>query len=179
MSISKTSFKKWGFLLNTNSMLIKELYGIFSRFPRISTDSRAIERDSLFFALKGDQFNGNIYASSALEKGAAFAVIDEAEYQISDRCILVDNVLSTLQELSRYHRLQLGVPVIAITGTNGKTTTKELITAVLSKKFKTYYTKGNLNNHIGAPLTILGIDESYEIAVVEMGAVVETYTVEG
>ncbi len=170
MSISKTSFKKWGFLLNTNRMLIKELYGIFCRFPKISTDSRAIERDSLFFALKGDQFNGNIYASSALEKGAAFAVIDEEEYHLDDRYILVENVLNTLQELASYHRLQLGLPVVAITGTNGKTTTKELVSAVLSKKFRVAATKGNLNNHIGVPLTLLSMNSSTEMGVVEMGA---------
>ncbi|MEI6138529.1 MAG: UDP-N-acetylmuramoyl-tripeptide--D-alanyl-D-alanine ligase [Mariniphaga sp.] len=151
-------------------MSISELYGIFSSFPRISTDSRAIEQGSLFFALKGDQFNGNIYAGSALEKGAAFAVIDEAEYQLNDRFILVDNVLNTLQELASYHRLQLGLPVIAITGTNGKTTTKELVTAVLSKKFRVAATRGNLNNHIGLPLTLLSMNRSTEMGVVEMGA---------
>ena len=151
-------------------MSINELYGIFSSFPRISKDSRAIEQGSLFFALKGDQFNGNIYAASALEKGAAFAIIDEAEYQLNDRYILVDNVLNTLQKLARYHRLQLGLPIIAITGTNGKTTTKELVTAVLSKKFRAVATMGNLNNHIGVPLTLLSMNHSTEIGVVEMGA---------
>ncbi len=151
-------------------MLISELYGIFSKYPKISTDSRAIEKDSLFFALKGDQFNGNIYAGSALEKGAAFVVIDEAEYKLSDRYILVDNVLSALQELARYHRLQLGLPIIGITGTNGKTTTKELVTSVLSKKFKVVATKGNLNNHIGVPLTLLSMSNLTEIGIVEMGA---------
>ena len=151
-------------------MLISELYGIFSKYPKISTDSRAIEKDSLFFALKGDQFNGNIYAGSALEKGAAFVVIDEAEYKLNEHYILADNVLSTLQELASYHRLQLGLPIIGITGTNGKTTTKELVTSVLSKKFKVVATKGNLNNHIGVPLTLLSMSNLTEIGIVEMGA---------
>jgi len=151
-------------------MSIEELYEIFANYPRISTDSRRIEKDSLFFALKGENFNGNTYAVVALENGAAFSIIDEAEYAIDDRCILVDNVLSTLQALARYHRQQLGVTIIAITGTNGKTTTKELVAAVLSKKFKVDYTKGNLNNHIGVPLTLLSMSAATQIGVVEMGA---------
>ena len=151
-------------------MSINELYEIFLKFPRISTDSRSIEKGSLFFALKGDQFNGNIYADSALEKGAAFAVIDESEYQLDNRYILVDNVLNTLQQLARYHRLQLSLPVIAITGTNGKTTTKELVTAVLSRKFRVVATRGNLNNHIGVPITLLSMNDSTELGIVEMGA---------
>ena len=151
-------------------MLISELYGIFSKYPKISTDTRAIEKDSIFFALKGDNFNGNIYAASALEKGAAYVVIDEAMFNLNDRYILVDNVLNTLQELAHYHRLQLGLPIIAITGTNGKTTTKELVTSVLSKKFRVVATKGNLNNHIGVPITLLSMSDLTEIGVVEMGA---------
>jgi UDP-N-acetylmuramoyl-tripeptide--D-alanyl-D-alanine ligase len=151
-------------------MSIIELYVIFTKYPKISTDSRRIEKDSLFFALKGENFNGNSYAESALENGAAYAVIDEAEYKKSDRFILVDNVLSALQELASYHRLQLGVPIIAITGTNGKTTTKELVTAVLSGKYNVSYTKGNLNNHIGVPLTLLSMNSSTQMAIVEMGA---------
>jgi UDP-N-acetylmuramoyl-tripeptide--D-alanyl-D-alanine ligase len=151
-------------------MSITELYEIFLKHPEISTDSRSIGRNALFFALKGDHFNGNAYAANALLDGAAYCVIDEAQYKISDRCILVNSVLSTLQQLSRYHRLQLKAPVIAITGTNGKTTTKELITAVLSKKFRVTCTKGNLNNHIGVPLTLLSMNRATEIAVVEMGA---------
>ena len=151
-------------------MLFKELYDIFTKYPKISTDSRRIEKDSLFFALKGESFNGNTYAATALQNGAAYSVIDEAEYKMSDRYILVDNVLSSLQELARYHRIQLGIPIIAITGTNGKTTTKELVTAVLSKKFGVDYTKGNLNNHIGVPLTLLSMSASTQIGVVEMGA---------
>jgi len=151
-------------------MSIKELYDLFLRYPKISTDSRRIEKDAIFFALKGDNFNGNSYAKSALGQGAAFSVIDEAEYNIDDRCILVDDVLATLQALARHHRIQLGVPIIAITGSNGKTTTKELVTAVMSKKFRVDYTKGNLNNHIGVPLTLLSMSVRTEIGVVEMGA---------
>jgi UDP-N-acetylmuramoyl-tripeptide--D-alanyl-D-alanine ligase len=151
-------------------MSIKELYDIFLKYPKISTDSRRIEMGSIFFALKGDNFNGNTYASIALENGAAYSVIDESGFKNGDRYILVDNVLSTLQELARFHRLQLGVTIIAITGTNGKTTTKELATAVLSKKFKVDCTKGNLNNHIGVPLTLLSMSISTQIGVVEMGA---------
>jgi len=151
-------------------MSIKELYEIFANHPKISTDSRRIEKDSLFFALKGENFNGNTYAVTALENGAAYSVIDESEFKIDDRCILVDNVLSTLQELAKYHRQQLGVTIIAITGTNGKTTTKELVASVLSKKFRVDYTKGNLNNHIGVPLTLLSMSASTQIGVVEMGA---------
>lgn len=151
-------------------MSIKELYDLFLKHPNISTDSRRIEKDSCFFALKGENFNGNTYAAKALECGAACSVIDEAEYKLDDRYILVDNVLSALQELARFHRLQLGIPIIVITGTNGKTTTKELVTAVLSEKFRVDYTKGNLNNHIGVPLTLLSMSASTQIGVVEMGA---------
>lgn len=151
-------------------MSISELYEIFIKYPKISTDSRKIEKDSLFFALKGDSFNGNIYATKALENGATFSIIDEAAYQKDDRYILVEDVLSTLQKLATYHRLQLDIPIIAITGTNGKTTTKELVTAVLSEKFRVDYTKGNLNNHIGVPLTLLSMSSATQIGVVEMGA---------
>jgi len=158
------------FFIIVNLMSIRELYDIFLKYPKISTDSRRIEKDTLFFALKGENFNGNKYASTALEHGAAFSVIDEAEYKTGDRYILVDNVLSALQELARYHRQKLGLPIIAITGTNGKTTTKELVTAVLSMKFRVDYTQGNLNNHIGVPLTLLSMSSSTQIGVVEMGA---------
>ena len=151
-------------------MSIEELYLLFTKNPVISTDSRNIEPNALFFALKGEKFNGNSYAFTALENGAGYAVIDEAAYKLSERCILVDNVLKTLQELSRIHRLGLRIPIIAITGTNGKTTTKELITAVLSKKFKVTATKGNLNNHIGVPLTLLSMTQDTRIGIVEMGA---------
>ena len=151
-------------------MEIKELYEKFLESGKISTDTRQITPGSIFFALKGDKFNANTFAGQALEKGANFAVVDEKEYATDSRCILVDDVLKSLQKLSRYHRDQLTIPVIGLTGSNGKTTTKELLHAVLSKKFKTLATKGNLNNHIGVPLTLLSIDKSVEIAVVEMGA---------
>lgn len=151
-------------------MSVEKLYEIFVNYPKISIDSRQIEENSIFFALKGGNFNGNQYAANALENGAVYAVIDEAEFKTSDRYILVDDVLSSLQELARYHRTQLKIPVIAITGTNGKTTTKELLTAVLSKKYDVAYTKGNLNNHIGVPITLLSMTASTEIGVVEMGA---------
>jgi UDP-N-acetylmuramoyl-tripeptide--D-alanyl-D-alanine ligase len=151
-------------------MSIAELYQKFKASNGISTDTRKIDNGVMFFALKGDKFNANSFAHEALSKGAKYVVIDEAEYATDDRCILVGDVLYTLQKLANYHRQQLDIPFVGMTGSNGKTTSKELVAAVLSKKFKTYYTKGNLNNHIGVPLTLLGIDESYEIAVIEMGA---------
>jgi UDP-N-acetylmuramoyl-tripeptide--D-alanyl-D-alanine ligase len=151
-------------------MSIEELYKLFEINPFVSTDTRDIKKGCLFFALKGDNFNGNNFASQALGQGASFAVIDEAEYNINDQCILVNNVLITLQELASFHRKQLGIPILAITGTNGKTTTKELVTAVLSKKFSVTATKGNLNNHIGVPLTLLSMNKSTQLGIVEMGA---------
>lgn len=158
------------FFIIVNLMSIKDLYDIFLKYPKISTDSRRIEKDTLFFALKGENFNGNKYASTALEHGAVYSVIDEAEFKKGDRYILVDDVLSALQELARYHRQKLGLPIIAITGTNGKTTTKELVNAVLSMKFRVDYTQGNLNNHIGVPLTLLSMSSTTQVGVVEMGA---------
>lgn len=146
------------------------LYSHFLNYPAISTDSRNIQPDSLFFALKGEHFNGNAYAADALEKGARYAVIDEPEYRKDERFLLVDDALTALQGLARYHRSQLRIPFIGITGTNGKTTTKELIHAVLSQRFRTYATKGNLNNHIGVPLTVLSVTQQTEMAIVEMGA---------
>ncbi|MGI4751955.1 MAG: UDP-N-acetylmuramoyl-tripeptide--D-alanyl-D-alanine ligase [Janthinobacterium lividum] len=151
-------------------MITEQLYQIFLQHPQVCTDTRNIIPNSLFFALKGENFNANTFASKALEMGAAFAVIDEAAYCVSDRFILVDDVLTALQDLARHHRKQLNIPVIGLTGSNGKTTTKELINAVLSQKFKTYATKGNLNNHIGVPLTLLAISAETEIAIIEMGA---------
>jgi UDP-N-acetylmuramoyl-tripeptide--D-alanyl-D-alanine ligase len=151
-------------------MEIEKLYKKYSVSKKISTDTRQITPGSVFFALKGDKFNANAFAREALDKGASFVVIDEGEYAVDDRCILVPNVLEALQELARFHRNQLKIPVLALTGSNGKTTTKELIHSVLSKKFRTHATKGNLNNHIGVPLTILSIDPSVELAVIEMGA---------
>lgn len=151
-------------------MSIPELYSIFQQHSVISTDSRNCPTDCLFFALKGDNFNANAFALSALEKGASYAVIDEKEFAIDNRFVLVDNVLTCLQDLARYHRQQLGTTIIGITGTNGKTTTKELIAAVLMQKFNILYTQGNLNNHIGVPLTLLKLQPEHELAVVEMGA---------
>ncbi len=151
-------------------MKTEELYRIFQEHPVISTDSRLVTEGSLFFGLKGEHFDGNDFASQALEKGAAFAVIDDAGLGKKDRFILVEDVLETLQQLASYHRKQYKLPVIAITGTNGKTTTKELMNAVLSGKYKTVATEGNLNNHIGVPVTLLRITKDTEIAIVEMGA---------
>jgi UDP-N-acetylmuramoyl-tripeptide--D-alanyl-D-alanine ligase len=151
-------------------MNIPGLYEIFRNHPVVTTDSRNIPKDSIFFALKGANFNGNDFAAEALQKGAAYAVIDEPATLSDERLLFVDDVLGCLQQLARYHRDQLGLPILAITGTNGKTTTKELTAAVLSKKFKTKFTQGNLNNHIGVPLTLLSMDKSTEIGIVEMGA---------
>ena len=151
-------------------MTTKDIYQLYIQHPVISTDTRKIAADSLFFALKGDKFDANTFAERALAAGAAYAIIDNPAYQLGDEYILVDDVLVALQDLARYHRKQLTIPVIGLTGTNGKTTTKELINAVLSQKFKTLATQGNLNNHIGVPLTILSIDRTHEIAVIEMGA---------
>jgi UDP-N-acetylmuramoyl-tripeptide--D-alanyl-D-alanine ligase len=151
-------------------MTIDSLHEIFLKHPQVSTDTRAIKKDSIFFALRGENFDGNKFAKEALEKGAAFAVIDDASFKVDERFIVVDSTLFALQRLASHHRKQLDVPVIAITGSNGKTTTKELTLAVLSKKFSTYATKGNLNNHIGVPLSLLEINADTEIAVIEMGA---------
>ncbi len=152
-------------------MDIEKLYEIFLSNPVITTDSRDCPAGSLFFALKGDKFDGNAYAQGALEKGCAYAVIDEAKYVTGDnRLLLVEDVLTTLQSLARHHRRHLGTRIIGVTGTNGKTTTKELIAAVLSKKYNTLYTRGNFNNHIGVPKTLLQLTSSHDIAVVEMGA---------
>lgn len=148
----------------------ERLYRIFRDHPVISTDTRTISAGSIFFALKGPSFNGNQFADAALEKGAAYVVIDEEAYRKSDRHLLVDDVLIALQQLANYHRRQMKIPFLAITGSNGKTTTKELVRAVLAKKYRTLATKGNLNNHIGVPLTILSITPDIEFAVIEMGA---------
>ena len=153
-----------------NRMSIEDLYKIYEQHPVVTTDSRNTPEGSIFFALKGDSFDGNKFAQAALDKGCSYAVVDEAEYAVSDKCILVDNVLKTLQQLAAYHRIAIGLPVVGITGTNGKTTTKELVSAVLGSKYNILYTKGNLNNHIGVPLTVLSITKEHQIAVVEMGA---------
>jgi len=149
---------------------IKELYEKFVQFPYICKDTRAIIPNALFFCLKGETFDGNLFVNEALEKGAKYVITDNKQIPKSDDIIVVNDVLQTLQQLANYHRNQLQIPVIGITGTNGKTTTKELIATVLSKKYKTAFTQGNLNNHIGVPLTLLSIAKEDEIAVVEMGA---------
>jgi UDP-N-acetylmuramoyl-tripeptide--D-alanyl-D-alanine ligase len=149
---------------------IKDLYDVYLKHPKISTDTRSIEPDSLFFALKGQNFDGNKFAEDAIKAGAAFAIIDDVNFDKSEKTFLVDDVLTTLQSLANYHRRQLKIPFLAITGSNGKTTTKELVNAVLSKKYKTLATKGNLNNHIGVPLTLLSISHEIEFAIIEMGA---------
>lgn len=149
---------------------IEQLYSIFQKHPSVCTDTRALVPGSIFFALKGGNFNANKFARQALEGGCAYAVIDEKEYKEDGRFVLVNDVLKALQDLASHHRDQLNIPVIGITGSNGKTTTKELISAVLATTYNTYFTKGNLNNHIGVPLTLLSITEKHEIAVVEMGA---------
>jgi UDP-N-acetylmuramoyl-tripeptide--D-alanyl-D-alanine ligase len=146
------------------------IYHHYLSYPTISTDTRNISPGCLFFALKGENFDANVFARNALNLGAAFVIIDNPEYKFDDRCILVDDVLTTLQELAKHHRSQLRIPVIGLTGSNGKTTTKELINAVLSEKYRSFATKGNLNNHIGVPLSILSIKSDTEIAVIEMGA---------
>jgi UDP-N-acetylmuramoyl-tripeptide--D-alanyl-D-alanine ligase len=151
-------------------MNINTLYQYYLKNPVICTDTRKITDGCLFFALKGENFNANTFAANAIEHGAAFAVIDDVDYQVNDRFLLVDDTLKALQDLSIHHRKQLQIPVIGLTGSNGKTTTKELINSVLSQKFITSATKGNLNNHIGVPLTILEITSQTEIAIIEMGA---------
>ena len=158
-------------------MQIAELYKIYIQFPSIQTDTRKIKNADLFFALKGPQFNGNQFAKEALTKGAAYAIVDEEINEPDDRIILVPDVLKALQNLAQHHRMQFisatsekQIPFIAITGSNGKTTSKELVHAVLSTAYKTYTTEGNLNNHIGIPLTILKIKADAEIAIIEMGA---------
>jgi UDP-N-acetylmuramoyl-tripeptide--D-alanyl-D-alanine ligase len=154
-----------------NIVQISELYEIYKMYPSVQTDTRKIKKNDLFFALKGPNYNGNLFAQQALDLGAAYAIVDEPLTSNNNRIILMDNVLTTLQQLAKYHRDQLHIPIIAITGSNGKTTSKELIHAVLSSHFKTYTTQGNLNNQIGLPLTVLGIKkEDAEMAVLEMGA---------
>jgi len=158
------------YILYSSMSSTSSLYQIYLNHPTICTDTRNITEGCIFFALRGDRFDANTFAVTALEKGAAYAVIDNEDYKASDRCILVPDVLKTLQDLAVHHRNQLTIPVIGLTGTNGKTTTKELINAVLSEKYNTFATKGNLNNHIGVPLSILSITPETEIAVIEMGA---------
>jgi UDP-N-acetylmuramoyl-tripeptide--D-alanyl-D-alanine ligase len=149
---------------------IEQLHSLFLECGSVSTDTRKIKNNDMFFALKGENFNGNTYAKKALEAGARYSIIDEVEYKTSDKTILVDNVLETLQALATFHRLYLKIPILALTGSNGKTTTKELINSVLTQNFKTTATVGNLNNHIGVPLTLLSMNQNTEIGIVEMGA---------
>ena len=153
-----------------NKTTIDQLYQVFKAHPVISKDSRALPKDCIYFALKGENFDGNKFALEALEKGAAYAVVDDQSLKQDDNLLYVDDVLIALQELARHHRNKVNMPVLAITGSNGKTTSKELIAAALSKKYKVAVTKGNLNNHIGVPLTLLSISKTDEFAIIEMGA---------
>lgn len=149
---------------------IEALYQYYLKYPVICIDTRTITENCLFFALKGDNFDANTFAELAIRKGAALVIIDNEKYKLNEQCIVVEDVLSTLQALAKYHRKQLHIPVIGLTGSNGKTTTKELIKAVLAEKYHVFATKGNLNNHIGVPLSILSMQSDVEIAVIEMGA---------
>lgn len=151
-------------------MNIEQLYQLYLQHPSVQTDTRKLKPGDIYFALKGPNFNGNAFAQQALDAGAAYAVVDEVEYVTDNSCIYVEDALTALQQLAKHHRQQFNIPFIAITGSNGKTTTKELVTTVLNTRFKTYATYGNLNNHIGVPLTILGIPADAEMAVIEMGA---------
>jgi UDP-N-acetylmuramoyl-tripeptide--D-alanyl-D-alanine ligase len=151
-------------------MKIQELYELFCNSYLVDTDSRRIRKGSIYFALKGSNFNGNKFATNALQEGASYAVIDDKTYSGNSNTILVKDALQTLQELANFHRKQLNIPIISLTGSNGKTTTKELINSVLSHKFTTTATQGNLNNHIGVPLTLLSMTPKTEIGIIEMGA---------
>jgi UDP-N-acetylmuramoyl-tripeptide--D-alanyl-D-alanine ligase len=151
-------------------MTLKELYTKFTKSKGITTDTRNIQKGSIYLALKGTNFNGNNFALEALEKGATYAIVDEVIATSNKKIIQVDDCLKTLQDIANYHRLQLNIPIVALTGSNGKTTTKEMINVVLSKKYNTSATTGNLNNHIGVPLTLLEMDKNTEIGIVEMGA---------
>lgn len=151
-------------------MNIESLYQLYLQYPSVQTDTRKLQQGDLFFALKGPNFNGNQFAKQAIEAGAAYAIIDEKEFAIEGKTILVNDVLTALQQLAKHHRQQFSIPFLAITGSNGKTTTKELVHAVLSSSYVTYTTEGNLNNHIGVPLTLLKIKQDAEMAVIEMGA---------
>lgn len=149
---------------------VEELYQLFCKHPSVCTDTRKLKENDLFFALKGDNFNGNTYAKKALASGASLAVIDDSSYLEGNKTFLVENVLETLQALASYHRDKYDIPFVGITGSNGKTTTKELLNVVLSTTYKTHCTAGNFNNHIGVPLTLLSMDPETEIAIIEMGA---------
>ena len=150
--------------------MLESLYQTYLQSRRVTTDSRQITPGCIFFAFKGETFDGNAFAPQALEQGAALCVISDPKYKVDDRCIVVPDVLTTLQELACHHRAQLTIPIVGITGTNGKTTTKELAHAVLSRHYRTHATAGNFNNHLGVPLTLLAIPADAEIAIIEMGA---------
>ena len=151
-------------------MNIKTLYKLYSQHYLVDTDSRKIRKNTIYFALKGENFNGNVFAEEALSRGALYSIVDEEKYATKDTIILVDHVLETLQQLASYHRKILHIPIIGLTGSNGKTTTKELINSIIATQYKTTATIGNLNNHIGVPLTLLSMTPSTEIGIVEMGA---------
>ncbi|MDR0420720.1 MAG: Mur ligase domain-containing protein, partial [Prevotellaceae bacterium] len=150
-------------------MKISDIYEIFKQYPNIITDSREIIPNSIFIALKGDNFDGNKFVDSALKNGAVYAIADDKLLPKNEKIITVNDTLKTLQDLAAYHRKKLGLPVLAITGSNGKTTTKELIYRVLSKKFNIAVTEGNLNNHIGVPKTLLNMKSDNNFAIIEMG----------
>ena len=150
--------------------VIDHLYSKFLSSNGVSIDTRTLQEGNLFFAISGPNFNANTFASQALQKGATWAVVDDAQFAINDRCILVEDGLKALQGLAKRHRNEFSIPILGITGSNGKTTTKELISNVLSKKYMVHATKGNYNNHIGVPLTLLQMQPDTEIAIVEMGA---------
>ena len=152
------------------TMKISDIYKIFNKHPNVTTDTRNIKENSIFFALKGDNFNGNKFAKKAITDGCHYAIIDQAEFELNEKYILVDDVLRCLQNLATHHRAQLTTPVIGITGTNGKTTSKELIYCCLSTELNTLATEGNYNNHIGVPLTLLKVKKEHDIAIIEMGA---------
>ena len=158
---------------SSSPISISDLYEIYKSYPQVQTDTRQLKKGDLYFALKGPNFNGNEFALQALEQGAAYAIVDEpvdASAHLQKRILLVEDVLSSLQALAKFHRAQFNIPFIAITGSNGKTTTKELVAAVLSSHYTIYTTKGNLNNHIGVPLTLLSIQKDAQFAIIEMGA---------
>jgi len=158
---------------SSSPISISDLYEIYKSYPQVQTDTRQLKKGDLYFALKGPNFNGNEFALQALEQGAAYAIVDEpiqAAASLANRILMVEDVLTCLQALAKFHREQFNIPFIAITGSNGKTTTKELVAAVLSSHYKIYTTKGNLNNHIGVPLTLLSIQQDAQFAIIEMGA---------
>ena len=158
---------------SSSPISISDLYEIYKSYPQVQTDTRQLKKGDLYFALKGPNFNGNEFALQALEQGAAYAIVDEpiqAPASLANRILMVEDVLTCLQAFAKFHREQFNIPFIAITGSNGKTTTKELVAAVLSSHYKIYTTKGNLNNHIGVPLTLLSIQQDAQFAIIEMGA---------